>query len=108
MSEKYYQIGTHTSEQWVELHAELTAEGNTYESVPSRQVTVEDEKLHSPTRGSYVLTEEEATALKADPRVKFINIDYMKYPETYAPPPDEIYATRPELLNRYSSPVKVS
>ena len=38
MSEKYYQLGTHTSEQWAELHAELTADGNTYESVPSRQV----------------------------------------------------------------------
>lgn len=107
MSEKYYQLGTHTSEQWVELHAELTADGNTYESVPSRQVTVEDEKLHSPTRGSYLLTDEEATALKADSRVKFINIDYMKYPETYAPPPDEIYATPPKLLDRYAGSVKV-
>ena len=107
MSEKYYQLGTHNSEQWIELHAELIADGNTFDSVPSRQVTVEDEKLHSPTRGSYLLTDEEATALKADPRVKFINIDYMKYPETYAPPPDEIYATRPELLNRYSGSVKV-
>ena len=107
MSEKYYQLGTHTSEQWAELHAELIADGNTYESVPSRQVTVEDEKVHSPTRGSYLLTDEEATALKADPRVKFINIDYMKYPETYAPPPDEIYATRPELINRYQTTVKV-
>ena len=107
MSEKYYQLGTHTSEQWVELHAEMTADGNTYESVPSRQVTVEDEKLHSPTRGSYLLTDEEATALKADSRVKFINIDYMKYPETYAPPPDEIYATPPKLLDRYAGSVKV-
>jgi len=107
MSEKYYQLGTHTSEQWAELHAELIADGNTYESVPSREVTVEDEKLHSPTRGSYLLTDEEATALKADPRVKFINVDYMKYPETYAPPPDEIYATPPQLIDRYSSSVKV-
>ena len=107
MSEKYYSLGTHTKEQWVELHAELIADGNTYESVPTRQVTVEDEKLHSPTRGSYLLTDEEATALKADPRVKFINIDYMKYPETYAPPPDEIYATPPKLINRYSGSVKV-
>ena len=107
MSEKYYSLGTHTKEQWVELHAELIADGNTYESVPARQVTVEDEKLHSPTRGSYLLTDEEAKALKEDPRVKFINIDYMKYPETYAPPPDEIYATPPKLINRYSGSVKV-
>ena len=54
MSEKYYSLGTHTKEQWVELHAELIADGNTYESVPTRQVTVEDEKLHSPTRLSLI------------------------------------------------------
>jgi len=106
MSEKYYTLGTHTTEQWAELHAELIADGNTYESVPSRQVTVEDEKLHSPTRGSYLLTDEEATDLKADSRVKFINIDYMKYPETYAPPPEELYATPPALLERYQTTVK--
>ena len=100
MSEKYYQLGTHTSEQWNELHAELIADGNTYDSVPSRQVTVEDEKLHSPTRGSYLLTDEEATALKADSRVKFINVDYMKYPETYAPPPDEITGADFKALNK--------
>ena len=55
MSEKYYTLGTHNTEQWAELHAELIADGNTYASVPSREVTVEDEKLHSPTRGSYLL-----------------------------------------------------
>jgi hypothetical protein len=54
MSEKYYTLGTHTTEQWTELHAELIADGNTYESVPAREVTVEDDKLHSPTRGSYL------------------------------------------------------
>ena len=82
MSEQYYSLGTNTAEQWQELHAELIADGNTYASVPSREVAVEDEKQHSATRGSYLLTDEEATALKEDPRVKFINIDYSKYPET--------------------------
>lgn len=106
MSEKYYSLGTHTAEQWQELHAELIADGNVYVSVPARQVTVEDEKKHSLTRGSYLLTDEEATALASDERVKFINIDYMKYPETYAPPPEELYATPPELLNRYQTTVK--
>ena len=106
MSEKYYSLGTHTAEQWAELHAELIADGNVYASVPTRQVTVEDEKAHSLTRGSYLLTDEEATALASDERVKFINIDYMKYPETYAPPPEELYATPPELINRYQTTVK--
>lgn len=100
--EKYYQLGTHTEEQWQELHAELIADGNTYEAVPSRVVEVDDDKQHSATRGSYLLTEEEATALKSDSRVRFINIDYSKY-EEFKPPPDELQAVRPELVNRYSS-----
>ena len=79
--EKYYQLGTHTEEQWQELHAELIADGNTYEAVPTRTVTVDDDKQHSPTRGSYLLTDEEATTLKSDPRIRFINIDYSKYDE---------------------------
>ncbi len=107
MSEQYYSLGTNTAEQWQELHAELIADGNTYASVPSREVTVEDEKLHSDTRGSYLLTDEEATALKEDPRVKFINIDYSKYPETYKAPPDELYASSPKNFNRYKNDVKV-
>lgn len=106
MSEKYYSLGTHTPEQWQELHAELIADGNTHATVPARQVSVEDEKAHSLTRGSYLLTDAEANELKNDDRVKFINIDYMKYPETYAPPPDELYATPPALIERYQTTVK--
>ena len=102
MSEKYYTLGTHTAEQWDELHAELIADGNTYASVPSREVTVEDEKLHSPTRGSYFLTQEEATALQSDERVKFINESPEKYPDTYMPPWEELHcATNNTLTDRW-------
>ena len=102
MTERYYTLGTHTPEQWTELHAELIADGNTYESVPTREVTVEDEKLHSPVRGSYLLTVEEATALQSDPRVKFINESPEKYPETYMPPWEELHcATNNTLTNRW-------
>lgn len=103
--EKYYQLGTYTEEQWQELHKELVADGNVYEAVPVRKVTVEDDKLHSPTRGTYLLTQEEADGLKSDPRVRFINIDYSKYDE-YKPPQDELQATRPELVQRYSGTIK--
>jgi len=103
--EKYYQLGTHTEQQWQELHAELIADGNIYEAVPTRSVSVNDDKLHSPTRGSYLLTDDEALELKNDPRVKFINIDYSKY-EEYKPPQDELQATRPFLQARYSGTIK--
>ena len=105
MSEKYYTLGTHTSEQWVELHAELITDGNTYASVPAREVIVEDDKLHSPTRGSYLLTLEEVAALRDDSRVKFINESPEKYPEKYMPPQDEFHcATNNTLTDRWADP----
>ena len=105
MSERYYTLGTHTAEQWTELHAELIADGNTYESVPARQVTVEDDKLHSETRGSYLLTVEEADALAQDSRVKFIGESPEKYPETYMPSWEDLHcATNNTLTDRWSNP----
>lgn len=107
MSEKYYQLGTHTKEQWCEIHDELIAIEGTG-AIPSRCVTCVDDKPHSPTRGTFLLTDEEAEPLKADPRIKFINIDYTSYPETYKPDPEELQATSPDLLNRWQgSNVKV-
>ena len=103
MSEKYYQIGTHTESDWDSLHEELIQDN--YGDI-SRCVTCVDDKLHSPTRGTYFLTDEEAELLKSDPRVKFINIDYTKYPEIYKPPAEELQASSPKLVNRYSEPVK--
>jgi len=106
MSEYFYQLGTYDEAQWLELHRELINDGNEYEAVPPRKIDVCDDKLHSPTRGTYLLTDEEAIKLKQDPRVKFINIDYSRYPEIYKPPPDELQATAPDLVTRYSGTVK--
>lgn len=104
--EKFYQLSTFTEEQWDELHIELVNAGNKYQTIPSRSIECVDDKLHSKTRGSYLLTAEEAEILKKDPRVKWINLDYTRYPEIYRPPPREVQATRPELRQRYSSAVK--
>ena len=90
MTEKYYTLGTHTSEQWIELHAELITDGNTYASVPTRKIAVEDDRLHSPTTGSYLLTFEEAYDLRSDERVKFINESPEKYPEVYMPSSEDL------------------
>jgi len=104
MTEKYYTLGTHTSEQWVELHAELIADGNTYTSVPAREITVEDDRLHSPTTGSYLLTLEEATELQSDERVKFINESPEKYPEKFMPPSEDMTcATSGTPTDRYTA-----
>jgi hypothetical protein len=101
MVEKYYQLGTYTAEQWQEVHDELTSETSGLSTVPDRCVQCYDEKAHSPTRGTFLLTDEEATTLKSDPRIKFLNIDYTLYPEQYAPPPEELQASSPGLLNRW-------
>lgn len=103
--EKYYQLGTHKESDWDSLHIELINLGCDRDTVPNRKIECADDQPHSSTRGTYLLTEEEAEELKKDPRVKFINIDYKRYPE-YTPPKDELQATRPELINRYSAAVK--
>ena len=103
--EKYYQLGTHTEAEWDELNAELTSAGHVNQSVPVREIECVDDQLHSPTRGTYLLTDAEADQLKADPRIKFINIDYKRYAE-FTPPPDELHSVRPDLVNRYTAAVK--
>lgn len=105
MSQKYYQLSTFTESQWDELNLELISQGKNLETVPERSVDLIDDHLHSPTRGTYLLTDDEAAQLKKDPRVKFINIDYKRYSE-FTPPKDELQATRPELITRYSANVK--
>jgi hypothetical protein len=103
---KYYQLSTHTEAEWDELNAELTRLGSSDEYIPSREVDCVDDQLHSPTRGTYLLTVDEAAALAQDPRVKFINIDYKRYPDEFKPPPNELHSVRPELQSRYAGSIK--
>ena len=107
MSEQYYSLGTNTAEQYIEIHDQLCEATNGIANIPDRECTCTDEKVHSPTRGSFSLTDDEATALRADPRIKFINVDYSKYPDTYKAPPDELYASAPKNFNRYKNTVKI-
>ena len=106
MTEKYYQLGTHTTAQWQEIHDDLCHETSGLDNVPDRVCTCYDDKIHSPTRGTFLLTDEEATALKNDSRIKFLNIDYTLYPDDFRPPPEELQSTTPELLTRWEGTVK--
>jgi plastocyanin len=107
MTEKYYQLGTHTAEQYHEIHDLLCSATDGVANIPNRVCTCNDDKPHSPTRGTFTLTQEEATSLKSDPRIKFLNEDFIMYPETYKAPPEEIQASSPDLLNRWQGNVKV-
>jgi plastocyanin len=108
MSEKYYQLGTHSAADFNTIHHDL-CNTTSLSNVPDRVCSCHDDKLHSPTRGTFLLTDEEAEDLKNDPRIKFINIDYALYPDDFKPPPDELYATPlPDSFNRWNgSSVKV-
>jgi len=107
MEERFYQLGTYTFEQWQEVHTELCNEGNNnVGTIPERCVSCENDIIHSKTRGTYSLTEEEVLSLKNDPRVKWIEIDKNYYPEEYQIPPEEIVATPPRLVKRLQTKIK--
>ena len=67
--EKYYQLGTYTFEQFNQIHDLLCSESSE-ENIPDRICLCNDDKHHSPTRGSFLLTEEEAELLKNDNRIR--------------------------------------
>ena len=102
--EKYYQLGTHTKDQFFEIH-DLLCDETSEENIPDRACACHDDKVHSPTRGTFLLTDEEAELLKNDDRIKFINIDYSMYDE-FKPPQDELQAVRPDLVQRYTGNIR--
>ena len=106
MSEQYYTLATHTHEQFEELHDELCNPGGV-EAVPVRSVECTDHKPHSPTRGEYLLLDEEAENLKLDNRIRFINLTPSRYPEIFNATEDDL---RMDIqgtdYNRYGTTVK--
>ena len=89
MANFHYHLGTYTKEQYDALDASLQdADDSTY---VDRAVEQTDDILHSPTRGIFLLSEEEAAELEKDPQIQFIHKDPNTYPEDYPqPPPDEL------------------
>lgn len=106
MAEKYYQLSTHNAEGFQRIHDWLVADNTTEAHIPTRAVLCSDHKEHSPTRGVFLLTDEEALELQNHNDVDFIHIDYTSYPEQFKPPPHEVVATPVAFFDRYSSSVK--
>ena len=89
---KAYSIKCYTKEDWVFIHEELKKDGSLEDNIPDPSIIVTDEKLHSDTRGTYMLTDAEAEDLRKHEKVQFVNIDYSAYPGNYAPDPRDIIA----------------
>ena len=87
---KAYSIKCYTKEDWVFIHEELKKDGSLEDNIPDPSIVVTDEKLHSDTRGTYMLTDAEAEDLRKHEKVEFVNIDYSAYPGNYSPDPRDV------------------
>jgi hypothetical protein len=90
MEKKYYQLGTYTAEDWQYIHEVLMQDGTLEDNIPSRGIECIDDKLHSETRATYLLSEDEVEQLSKHPKIKFINIDYTSYPEEFKAPTEKL------------------
>lgn len=98
--EKYYNIGTHTEAEFDVLHEYLTTPTVGVDGVPDREVMCVNYTIHSPTRGSYLLTDEEADSIRSRPEIEYINIDTTRYPEMRIDP-DKLRCDIPPSVDRY-------
>jgi len=81
-----YTLAVTSPEDWNTIHNALIVDSNE-DGIPDRKVTCTDCKSHSPTRGTYDLTEEEANEIAKHPKVKWIELSPSDYPDAY-PKPD--------------------
>lgn len=98
MTLKRYTLAVTSAEHWNEIHGALTIDSN-QDGIPDRKVTCTDEHSISAVRGTYELTDEEATQISRHPHVKWIELSLKDNRDNY---PD------PQLVaNRFSSDVKI-
>ena len=82
---KRYTLAVTSPEYWSEIHDALIVDSN-QDGIPDRKITCSDCKEHSPTRGTYELTEEEATEIGNHPHVKWIELSPIDNPGHYPNP----------------------
>ena len=80
-----YTLAVTSPEYWNTIHNALIVDSNE-DGIPDRKVTCSDTKEHSPTRGTYWLTEEEATGISTHPQVKWIELSPSDYRNSYPEP----------------------
>ena len=84
-----YTLAVTSPEYWNTIHNALIVDSNE-DGIPDRKVTCSDAKEHSSTRGTYWLTEDEATGISTHPNVKWIELSPTDYPEVYPKPEPDI------------------
>ena len=82
---KRYTLAVTGPEYWSEIHDSLIVDSNK-DGIPDRQVTCSDNKEHSPTRGTYELTDAEAAEIANHPHVKWIELSPTDNPDNYPKP----------------------
>ena len=80
-----YTLAVTSPEYWNTIHNALIVDSNE-DGIPDRKVTCSDAKEHSPTRGTYWLTKDEATGISTHPNVKWIELSISDYPNVYPKP----------------------
>jgi len=80
-----YTLAVTSPEYWNTIHNALIVDSNE-DGIPDRKVTCSDTKEHSPTRGTYWLTEEEAIGISTHPQVKWIELSPSDYRYSYPEP----------------------
>ena len=100
---KEYWVGCFQKSDWEFIHAELIKDGSLEDNIPTDKCDCINDCLHSDLRGVYLLTETEASELRANPKVDYVAIKTSSYPGTYKVDPRE-YAYGP--VYRYASTVK--
>lgn len=72
-------------EYWNEIH-DLLCHESSCANIPDRAIDCVDEKLHSPTRGTFDLTVEEADELRNHEKIKWVELCPTCNPDAYPIP----------------------
>ena len=80
-----YTLAVTSPEYWNTIHNALIVDSNE-DGIPDRKVDCSDTKEHSPTRGTYWLTHDEATGISTHPQVKWIELSPSDYRNSYPDP----------------------
>ena len=105
--EKYYIINAISEDAFDTLHEYLIT-STSIENVPDREVICENYTLQSPTRGTYLLTDEEKAEVEQRPEVEYVNLDVARYPEMQIPSDQLRCDIIPPQVDRYDLNVPVS
>ena len=82
---KKYTVKVTSPEYWQEIH-DLLCEETACDHIPDRQVSCWDEKLHSPTRGTFELEDAEAEELKNHEYIEWVELSPTDNPDSFPKP----------------------